>query len=83
MKILDLFSGGGFFTLAARHVWPDAETVAFVEIDPFCQDWLRANFPGVPIHPDIKTFKWGDYERKIKEATGRDATVDLLSGGFP
>jgi len=71
VKILDLFSGGGFFTLAARHVWPDAETVAFVEIDPFCQDWLRANFPGVPIHPDIKEYRHDG------------TTIDILVGGPP
>ena len=80
---LDLFSGFGGFRLAAEWAWPDIETVAFVEKDPFCQDWLRANWPEVPIHDDIKTFKWSDYEREISEATGRDAAVYLLSGGFP
>jgi len=71
MRHLDLFSGIGGFALAAR--WMGWETVQFVEIDKFCQKVLAKNFPGVPIHDDIKTFdgtKW----------TNR---VDLLTGGFP
>ena len=30
----------------------------FVEIDKFCQKVLAKNFPGVPIHDDIKTFTY-------------------------
>lgn len=51
---VDLFSGIGGFALAAR--WAGIETVQFVELDPFCQKVLQKNFPGVPIHDDIKTF---------------------------
>jgi DNA (cytosine-5)-methyltransferase 1 len=69
MRHLDLFSGIGGFALAAK--WAGFETVQFVEIDPFCQKVLRKNFPGVPIHDDIKTFKW----------TG--ASPFILTGGFP
>lgn len=50
---LDLFSGIGGFALSAR--WTGAiRTVAFVEIDPFCQRVLNKNFPGVPIISDIR-----------------------------
>jgi DNA (cytosine-5)-methyltransferase 1 len=42
-----------------------------VEIDKFCQKVLQKNFPGVPIHDDIKTFKY----------TG--TTPFILTGGFP
>lgn len=70
MKHLDLFSGIGGFALAAR--WAGIETVQFVEIDPFCQKVLAKNFPGVPIHDDIKTFR-GERFRGI----------DLLTGGSP
>ena len=52
---LDLFSGIGGFALASR--WAGLQTVQFVEIDKFCQKVLNKNFPGVPIHEDIKTFK--------------------------
>ena len=67
---LDLFSGIGGFALAAR--WAGIKTVQFVEIDPFCQKVLQKNFPGVPIHDDIKTFDGTKYPN-----------VFLLTGGFP
>lgn len=66
---IDLFSGIGGFALAAR--WAGIKTVQFVEIDPFCQRVLQKNFKGVPIHDDIKTFKWAG-ERPF-----------LITGGFP
>ena len=53
---IDLFSGIGGFALAAR--WAGIETVQFVELDPFCQKVLQKNFPGIPIHDDIKTFTY-------------------------
>jgi len=70
MKHLDLFSGIGGFALAAR--WANMETVAFCEIDPFCQKVLAKNFPNVPIHNDIKTLN-GEYF----------AGIDVITGGFP
>lgn len=81
MKILDLFSGIGGFSLAAH--WLGWETVAFCEQDKFCQKVLAKNFPGVPIHQDIKTLK-GD---QLNEEGGKDGihsrTIDLVCGGFP
>lgn len=68
MKLLDLFSGIGGFSLAAR--WANIETIQFVERDKFCQKVLMKNFPNVPIHDDIKTFNF------YKD-------VDVLTGGFP
>ncbi len=70
MKLLDLFSGIGGFSLAAS--WLGVETVGFVEIDPWCQRVLAKNFPGVPIHGDIKTFDGHAYQG-----------VDIITGGFP
>jgi DNA (cytosine-5)-methyltransferase 1 len=59
MKMVDLFSGIGGFSLAAQWCWgPDLEIEAFVEIDSFCQKVLRKNFPGVPIYDDIKEIQW-------------------------
>lgn len=72
--MLDLFSGIGGFSLAASWVWGDElEIVSFVEIDKYCQKVLNKNFPGVPIHDDIKTFDGTKYR----------GTIDLITGGFP
>ena len=68
MKVLDLFSGIGGFSLGLERA--GMKTVQFVENDPYCQKVLAKNFPGVPIHGDIKTFHY-------------DKPVELISGGFP
>ena len=71
MRHLDLFSGIGGFRLAVESVWPQCELHAFVEIDTFCQGWLKANWPGCKIYGDIRTYK-------------HDGTnIDILTGGFP
>lgn len=77
MKHIDLFSGIGGFALAAR--WAGIETVQFVEIDPFCQKVLRKNFPGVPIHDDIKTYEYPTNNTAIDGLS----YPFLLTGGFP
>lgn len=68
---VDLFSGIGGFALAAR--WAGYETVLFCEVDPFCRSVLAKNFPGVPVHDDVRTLNAGAVARPI----------DLLTGGFP
>ncbi len=70
MKSLDLFSGIGGFALAGARL--GIETVAFCEIDPFCQAVLGKHWPGVPIYGDI---------RKLDPTGFRG--VDLIAGGFP
>lgn len=69
MRMLDLFSGAGGFSLAGR--WAGWETIEFVEKDKDCQKVLQKNFPGVPIHDDIKTYK------------GEKRSADIICGGFP
>lgn len=71
MKHIDLCSGIGGFALAAR--WAGCETIQFVEIESFCQNVLAKNFPGVPIHADLRAFSGEPFR-------GR---VDLLTAGFP
>jgi len=73
---IDLFSGIGGFALAAR--WAGFETVQFVELDPFCQKVLNKNFPGVPIHDDIKTFTYTDIYK-----SGTQSRNDEEMRGFP
>lgn len=67
---VSLFSGIGGIDLAAH--WAGFETIQFVEKDPFCQSVLRKNFPGVPIHDDVRTFDG----RLFGDTT-------LMSAGFP
>ena len=58
MKMLDLFSGIGGFSLAAR--WAGIDTIGFCEIEPYCQKVLKKNFPNIPIFKDIRNLKGGD-----------------------
>jgi DNA (cytosine-5)-methyltransferase 1 len=64
------FSGIGGFALAAQ--WAGIETVAFCEIDDFACKVLNKNFPGVPVHRDIRELNGGLY-----------AGIDLITGGYP
>ena len=72
MKVLDLFSGIGGFSLGLERTG-GFETVAFCEIDPFCRDVLRRHWPSVPIYEDVR-------ELTADEFNGR---IDLICGGFP
>jgi len=74
MNVLDLFSGIGGFSLGLERA--GMRTVAFVEIDPFCQQILKKRWPSIPI--------WGD----IREVNGQEiiqkcGTIDIITGGFP
>ena len=71
MRVLDLFSGIGGFSLGLESV--GMETVAFCEMDKFCQKVLKKHWPDVPIHSDIKELDGHEYRR----------TVELVCGGFP
>ena len=53
LKVLDLFSGIGGFSYASEQLVGGFETVAFCEIDKFCQKVLKKNFPNVPIYDDV------------------------------
>ena len=71
MKVLDLFSGIGGFSLGLERA--GMETVAFCEFDEHAQKVLRKHWPDVPIHSDIR-------ELDAKQFRG---TVDVICGGFP
>ena len=71
MKVLDLFSGIGGFSLGLERA--GMETVAFCEFDEHAQKVLRKHWPDVPIHSDIR-------ELNAKQFRG---TVDVVCGGFP
>lgn len=71
MRVLDLFSGIGGFSLGLELA--GMQTVAFCEHDPFCQAVLRKHWPTVPIHDDVRTLS-------AKNIAG---PVDVVCGGFP
>lgn len=71
MKVLDLFSGIGGFSLGLERA--GMQTIAFCEIDPFCRKVLKKHWPEVPIHEDIKTLDGKHYR----------GTIDVVCGGFP
>ena len=70
MKLLDLFSGIGGFSLGAEY--NNIETVGFVEKDVFCQKVLKKHWPTVKIIEDIRNVTKDTFE-----------PVDIVSGGFP
>lgn len=74
IKILDLFSGIGGFSFAAERLVGGFETLAFCEINKFCQKVLRKHWKDVPIYDDVKDLK--------NEANGFRG-VNIVCGGFP
>ena len=71
MRVLDLFSGIGGFSLGLE--WAGMETVGFCEQDEYCKKVLRRHWPDVPIHNDIKELNGNEYR----------GSVELVCGGFP
>lgn len=71
MKVLDLFSGIGGFSLGLESI--GMETVAFCEQNPFCQKILAQHWPTLPIHSDITELNGYEYR----------GSVELVCGGFP
>jgi len=75
MRVLDLFSGLGGFSLGLERAG-GFETVAFCEIEPFPRKVLAKHWPGVPCYHDV-TKLTGDI-------LARDGiAVDVITGGFP
>jgi DNA (cytosine-5)-methyltransferase 1 len=70
MRVLDLFSGIGGFSLGLEKV--GMMTVAFCEIDKDAQRVLRKHWPSVPIFDDVKDNGLKNLKR-----------VDVICGGFP
>jgi tRNA G37 N-methylase Trm5 len=81
LKVLDLFSGIGGFSLGLERA--GFETIAFCEIEPFCQSILRKHWQNVPIAENIKDLR---YEKGIlydKDTPIYQGRIDLICGGFP
>ena len=71
MKVLDLFSGIGGFSLGLE--WAGMSTVAFCERDPYCTTILNKHWPDTPVHSDVRNLDGKDYADSI----------DVVCGGFP
>jgi DNA (cytosine-5)-methyltransferase 1 len=71
LKTLSLFAGIGGFDLGLERTG-GFKTVAFCEIDPFCQRVLAKHWPEVPCYDDVRQLRG--------EQLGR---IDVICGGFP
>ena len=70
MKVLDLFSGIGGFSLGLESTG-FFETVAFCEKDDFCKKVLQKHWGDIKIYDDIRSL----HDTKIQ--------ADVVTGGFP
>jgi DNA (cytosine-5)-methyltransferase 1 len=75
LRVLDLFSGIGGFSLGLERTG-GFKTVAFCEIEPFCQRVLAKHWPKVPIYDDIR-------ELTGARLAADGIAVDVICGGFP
>jgi len=72
---LDLFSGIGGFTIGLENA--GMQTVAFCEINPWCQGVLKKHWPHIPIYEDVRTLG------KKRLAADGITKLDIIAGGFP
>lgn len=77
LKVLDLFSGIGGFSLGLERTG-GFETVGFCEIDPHAKLILNKHWPDIPIYEDVSTLQ---FEGKIDVITGGFPCQDLSSAG--
>ena len=74
MRVLDLFSGIGGFSLGLERA--GMQTVAFCEIEPYPRAVLRKHWPNVPCYDDIRTL--------TADRLRADGIVpNVICGGFP
>lgn len=71
MKVLDLFSGIGGFSLGLERA--GFETIAFCEIEEFPRKVLRKHWPDVPIFEDVRELTANDLPER----------ADVIVGGYP
>lgn len=70
LKLLDLFSGVGGFSLGLERT-NGFQTIGFCENNPKAQMVLRNHWPSVPIHDDVVTIEF------------HEGHADVVSAGFP
>ena len=75
MRVLDLFSGIGGFSLGLER--SGLRTVAFCEQAAFCRRILKRHWPEIPCYDDVRTLTAARLQRDGVPIP------DLISGGFP
>lgn len=76
LNTLDLFSGIGGFTLGLDKT-NGFKTLAFCELNEFCQRVLRKNWITIPIYSDIRELG----RQKLNDDGILD--IEVITGGFP
>jgi DNA (cytosine-5)-methyltransferase 1 len=74
-RVLSLFSGIGGFSLGLERTG-GFKTVAFCEIEPYCQAVLRKHWPEVPVYDDVRNLTIG-------RLAADGIYPDVICGGFP
>ena len=74
MKVLDLFSGIGGFSLGLERC--GMKTIAFCEYDEKARLVLKKHWPEIPIYKDVRVLTGEQIRKEI-------GTVDVICGGFP
>ncbi len=74
LRVLDLFSGIGAFSLGLERA--GMKTAAFCEIDPFCRRVLARHWPETKVYEDVRALT-ADTLRQDGIA------ADIICGGFP
>ncbi len=74
-RVLSLFAGIGGFDLGLERTG-GFKTVAFCEIDPFCQRVLAKHWPEVPCYDDVRALT-------AERLAADGIAVDVICGGFP
>jgi DNA (cytosine-5)-methyltransferase 1 len=75
VKVLDLFSGIGGFSLGLERA--GMETIAFCEFDKHARKVLNKHWPNVPVYEDVRELT--NERLKSDGITG----IDVITGGFP
>ena len=76
LNVLDTFSGIGGFSLGLERTGR-FKTVAFCEMDAYCQEVLKQHWEGIPIYDYIEDVT---ADRLVRDGIGG---VDVITGGFP
>jgi len=81
VKLLDLFSGIGGFSLGLERA--GFETIAFCEIEDYPRKVLAKHWPDVPIAGDIRKLSYKNDELIYDGQIIYRGTIDAICGGFP